>query len=118
MLIGELAQKTGLSKDTIRFYEKIGLIMPSHRKVGSGYKEYDDATIDRLVFIGHAKALGFTLKEIEQAINPWREGEFSKNEKLQILKGKIHELDQKIEQFNNIRNHLITKLNKVEQGLL
>lgn len=118
MLIGQLAQKTGLSRDTIRFYEKIGLVVPSQRKPGNGYKEYDDATIERLILITQAKALGFTLHEIKQGIDAWQNGELSHDEKTQIMHGKIEQVNEKIQQLYNIKSYLITKLDKVKQGML
>ncbi len=52
MLIGELARQTGLSKDTIRFYEKMGLIAASQRPAGTRlYKEYDPDMVERLALI-------------------------------------------------------------------
>ena len=118
MLIGELAQKTGFSRDTIRFYEKIGLVTPSQRKPGSGYKDYSDVTIERLILIGQAKALGFTLCEIKQSISAWQDDELSQDEKIHIMQGKIEQVNEKIEQLNNIKAYLKTKLDKVKQGIL
>lgn len=52
MLIGELSKKTGLSKDTIRFYEKLGLIAASDRQPGTKlYKEYSPEIVERLLMI-------------------------------------------------------------------
>ncbi|MDY6937150.1 MAG: MerR family transcriptional regulator [Cyanobacteriota bacterium] len=116
MLIGELAQKTGVSKDTIRFYEKIGLVVPTHRREKSGYKEYDEMTIERLRLIRQAKLLGFTLSEIEQGISAWQNGELSQAEKFQIMQGKIDQVDEKIQQLKNIRKYLVSKLDKIQQG--
>ncbi|MBW4558338.1 MAG: MerR family transcriptional regulator [Trichormus sp. ATA11-4-KO1] len=118
MLIGELVQKTGLSRDTIRFYEKIGLVSPSQRKARSGYKDYSDATIERLLLITQAKALGFTLCEIKQGINAWQDGEFSQDEKIQIMQDKIAQVNEKIQQLNNIKTYLMGKLDKVKRGIL
>lgn len=118
MLIGELAQKTGLSRDTIRFYEKVGLILPAQRRSGNGYKEYSDAAIERLLLISQAKALGFTLCEIKQGIDAWQDGELSQDEKTQIMQSKIEQVDQKIHQLNNIRAYLMSKLNKIKDGVL
>jgi MerR family copper efflux transcriptional regulator len=118
MLIGELTQKTGLSKDTIRFYEKIGLIAPLQRKPGSGYKDYDDAIIQRLTLIAQAKALGFTLSEIKEYIELWQDGLLSYEEKIHLIESKIEQVDEKIQQLYNIRNYLMTKLSKVKQGIL
>lgn len=118
MLIGELAQKTGLSKDTIRFYEKLGLVAPSQRKAENGYKQYDEMTVNRLVLIKQAKSLGFTLREINEGINDWQNGELSQTEKLQIMQNKIEQVEEKIQQLNNIKLYLVTKLNKIQEGVL
>jgi MerR family transcriptional regulator, copper efflux regulator len=118
MLIGELAEKVGLSRDTIRFYEKVGLVTPVQRKVGNGYKEYDDATIERLVLITQAKALGFTLCEIKQGIDAWQDDKLSQDEKIQIMQGKIEQVNEKIQQLYQIKTYLATKLNKIKQGIL
>ena len=64
MTIGRVASALGLSIDTIRFYERQGLIAPPRRNF-SGYRNYPEDVIDRLHFIGDAKRLGFTLKEIK-----------------------------------------------------
>ncbi len=71
MLISELAQKTGVSKDTIRFYEKVGLLDPSERCEENNYRWYGDEVVERLAFIKQGKALGFTLGEIKEVINEW-----------------------------------------------
>ncbi len=64
MLIGTLSMRTGLPKDTIRYYQKLGLIQPASRREG-GYREYSDDTVSTLTFIKNAKRLGFTLTEIK-----------------------------------------------------
>lgn len=57
MLISELARKTGLSKDTIRFYEKIGLITAQERQAETRvYKEFSEETIKRLLMINQGKS--------------------------------------------------------------
>ena len=63
MLIGQLAKKTGFSIDTIRYYERQGLLTPTSIRP-SGYREYSASDVDRLTFIGEAKELGFSLAEI------------------------------------------------------
>lgn len=61
--IGELAKKTGANIQTIRYYERLGILHPVS-KTESGYRLYDEKELKRLIFIRHAKELGFTLKEI------------------------------------------------------
>jgi DNA-binding transcriptional MerR regulator len=63
MLIGDLATKAGLSAKTIRFYEQAGL-MPAPPRTPAGYRDYPPAALDRLTFIQHAQAAGFTLADI------------------------------------------------------
>ena len=68
MTIGRVASALGLSIDTIRFYERQGLIAAPRRNF-SGYRNYSEDVIDRLHFIGDAKRLGFTLKEIRELLS-------------------------------------------------
>src|SRR5215813_15267191 len=63
MLIGDLAARAGLSAKAIRFYEHAGLLSQPPRTPG-GYRDYPPAAADRLAFIRHAQAAGFTLAEI------------------------------------------------------
>jgi DNA-binding transcriptional MerR regulator len=67
MQIGQVAQSTGLSIDTIRFYEKQDLIPPARRTLG-GYRVYEDRDIERLRFVSSAQNLGFSLQEIRELL--------------------------------------------------
>ena len=68
MTIGRVANAAGVSIDAIRFYERQGLIAAPRRNF-SGYRNYADEVLDRLRFIGDAKRLGFTLKEIKELLS-------------------------------------------------
>ena len=68
MTIGKVASRTGVGIETIRFYERKGLINEPPRR-DSGYRLYDTDVIDRLSFIQQAKSLGFTLEEISQLLS-------------------------------------------------
>ncbi len=63
--IAEISKSTGLSYDTIRYYEKIGLLPPVNRKE-NGQLEYEKSDLDRLIFITHLKKTNMPLKEIER----------------------------------------------------
>ncbi|MDQ6987798.1 MAG: heavy metal-responsive transcriptional regulator, partial [Mariprofundaceae bacterium] len=67
MKIGELAKMTGVSIDTIRYYEQRGLI-PTAVRSTSGYRQYSPEDVRRLKFIVQAKDLGFTLEETGQLL--------------------------------------------------
>jgi MerR family copper efflux transcriptional regulator len=62
--IGQLAKRGGVGIDTVRYYERNGLLAPSTR-LASGYRRYGDLELSRLRFIRRAQALGFTLREIK-----------------------------------------------------
>ena len=67
MLIGELAKKADVSIDTIRYYEREGLIEPMTVRE-SGYREFNKSTVETIRFIVRAKDLGFSLKEIHNLL--------------------------------------------------
>jgi len=68
MTIGRLARRAGVSVDTLRFYERKGLITQPRRML-SGYRNYSDEVIDRLRFVKDAKGLGFSLREIRELVS-------------------------------------------------
>jgi MerR family copper efflux transcriptional regulator len=65
--IGQLAKRGGVGIDTVRYYERNGLLAPRSR-LASGYRRYGDIELARLRFIRRAQTLGFTLKEIKQLL--------------------------------------------------
>lgn len=67
LTIGTVAKRAGVAIDTIRFYEREGLL-PEPLRRASGYRSYDDSAINRLRFIRRAKDLGFTLEEIRDLL--------------------------------------------------
>lgn len=67
MTIGKLAAAEGVGVETVRFYQRRGLLGQPERR-GSGYREYSDADRERLVFIRRARRLGFTLGEIAELL--------------------------------------------------
>jgi MerR family copper efflux transcriptional regulator len=68
--IGEIAERSGFSASSLRYYEGIGLVEPASR-TESGYRLYDDHTINRLAFIARAKQLGCSLEEITDLAGIW-----------------------------------------------
>lgn len=119
MLIGELAQKTGLTRDTIRFYEKLGLISASDRPAGTRvYKEFSENTMERLLLIHQAKTLGFTLSEIKQLLQAWGDhSKIPKSEQVRIVERKIEEISQKRHQLAEIESYLTAKLNRLKHEI-
>ncbi len=68
--IGEVADRSGFTASSLRYYEGIGLVTPSAR-TDAGYRLYDDQALRRLAFIARAKRLGCTLEEITDLVGIW-----------------------------------------------
>ena len=103
--IGQVARQTGVTVETVRFYEKQGLIVPPQRSV-AGYRQYPPETVKRVQFIQHAKEVGFTLKDIGELLALRREpGTTCTDIKLRTTQN-IEEVDQKISDLKLIRDAL------------
>lgn len=70
MKIGEVASRAGVGIETIRYYEREGLLATPQRRP-SGYRQYDEAVLARLQFVRRTKELGFTLSEIKELLGLW-----------------------------------------------
>ncbi len=116
MLIGELSKKTGLSKDTIRFYEKMGLIESKARQAETRtYMEFSPEMLERIVLITQGKSLGFTLNEIKHLIETWGNGSMPIAEKLKVIDLKLEEICEKMRQLEEIKTYLTAKRNRITQ---
>ncbi len=69
IFIGEVAKKAGVNVETVRFYERRGLIPEPPRREDSSYREYPAETVTRIRFIKRAQELGFTLREIQELLD-------------------------------------------------
>ena len=109
LTIGKVAKKAGVGIETIRFYEREGLIAPPPRKE-SGYRQFPPETVKRLRFIRKAKELGFTLKEIKELLE-LRTASGRPCEDVQIrVQEKIDDIRQRIAALNRMKASL-EKLN-------
>ena len=103
--IGQVAKQTGVTVETVRFYEKQGLIAAPQR-TDAGYRQYSLDTVKRVQFIQHAKEVGFTLKDIGELLAlRQKPGTSCTDIKLRATQ-KIEEVDQKIQDLNRIRDAL------------
>lgn len=117
MLIGELAKITGCTKDTIRFYEKKGLIHELHqRNEQNNYKIYSKEAIGKIQLIQQAKIFGFTLKEIKKLINALDVGSLSAENMLEICTNKLSVTKQKIAELDVIKEQLEKKIKSLSVG--
>lgn len=102
--IGKAARAANLSIDTVRFYERSGLLKPPPRTAG-GYRLYRQDDIDRLRFIHRAKALGFTLEEIAQLLQ-LNDGKGRRRDVKAIAARRLEALDEKLAELTRIRHAL------------
>ncbi|GIU53937.1 MerR family transcriptional regulator [Shewanella sp. KT0246] len=103
MLTTEIANLVGVTPETVRFYTRKGLIIAS-RDPNNGYKVYDQAAADKLMFITHARNIGFSLKQIEEIIDSSQSGQSPCPTVREMLNNKIIETKHKIEQY---QKHLV-----------
>ncbi|PTQ91402.1 MerR family transcriptional regulator [Agitococcus lubricus] len=106
MLIGQLAQATMVSRDTIRFYEKQGLIR-SHKQE-NGYKSYSKQTVDTIHFIKLAQELGFSLREIADITPMLMGGTLASELVSTFIDNKIALIDQRIANLQQLKQRLLT----------
>jgi len=115
MLIGELSKRSGFSHDTIRFYEKKGLIRVDRKaRRENNYKEYPEAVYEQLVLIKTVKELGFTLKEVNDFINAWSDVQASCHNLTYHLTDKIRRVDQHIKLLTGIKSKLERSLQRCQ----
>jgi DNA-binding transcriptional MerR regulator len=113
MLIGELVARSGLTKDTIRFYEKKGLInVDRESRRENNYKEYNDQVLDKLLLIRKLKELGFTLNEIDTFFELWRDEDASCKNLKYTLENKIALVNEQLQKFSELKGRLSLSLAK------
>jgi len=113
MKIGELSKTTGVSIDTIRYYEQRGLI-PAVARTTSGYRQYAEGDASRLRFIVQAKELGFTLEETGQLLALRSDGR-SCAEVRAVAEAKAGEISTRILKLSRMRQTLLTLAEQCEQ---
>lgn len=113
MLIGELAAKSGLSRDTIRFYEKQGLINVTRKeRRDNNYKEYSNEVLETLLTIKRVKSFGFTLNEAAELIGMIAANVATCVNVSELIDAKVELLDAKILDLLALRNQLMNGVKK------
>ncbi|MBS0370975.1 MAG: MerR family transcriptional regulator [Proteobacteria bacterium] len=114
MRIGELAEQTGMTRDAIRFYERLGLIKPERGQEGRhGYRRYDTTAVRRLGLIKQGKTLGFSLEEIRELLDAWANHTLKPEQKRSVLADKIAVVDRKISELQTLSQELRLAMSNV-----
>jgi MerR family copper efflux transcriptional regulator len=111
--IGHLAKAANVSVETVRFYERKGLLQTPERK-HSAYRQYDGNAVDRLKFIRRAQQVGFTLKEIEDLLGLRDNPDAQRADVRERALNKIAEINAKISDLQAMRKSLTNLLNSCE----
>ena len=109
--IGRLAGVTGVSRDTLRFYEKRGLIRSVRH--GNGYRDYPEETAQLVGYIRTAQSLGFSLSEIGEHLPALWGAKAPGRDVAELLREKIGALDARIGALTALRNELVARLDVV-----
>lgn len=113
-LRNQLAKAAGINIETLRYYEKVGLISP--KRLENGYRLYSEDAVARLVFIKRAKEAGFTLEEIRQTLTLF-DYDMNMEELADVMAegiaAKITEMDMRIQRLKEVREVLV----EIHEGL-
>lgn len=104
--IGELAERCGVNKETIRYYERLGLILEPNR-TEKGYRMYSLQAVDRLNFIKRMQQLGFSLNEIDKLLGVVDHNESKCRDIYTFTVLKLEDIQRKIEDLKKIEQMLI-----------
>ncbi len=114
--IGQIAADLGLNPKTIRYYEEIGLLPPATR-TASGYRQYDARDLERLSFIGKAKAIGLTLDEIREVLALREDGERPCEHVQGLIDQKLELVDRQLSALTEFREELVTLREEAAQAV-
>ena len=102
MRIGEVADQAGVSVDTVRYYERRGLLTPAARRP-SGYRVFDATTVGRLDLIRRLQALGLTIEEIRRALAAHDAGDATCDSERWRIEAVRNRIDVKIAELTTLR---------------
>lgn len=105
MLIGEVAERTGLSVKALRYYEQVGVIDVAQRTPG-GYRKYDVGVLERLRFVRSAQAVGLTLGEIREIVAFRELGQSPCSHVVKVLETHAADVDRRIRELRQLRREL------------
>jgi DNA-binding transcriptional MerR regulator len=106
LTISELGRATGMRADTVRYYERVGL-MPEPRRTTGAHRRYDARAVDRLQFIRGAQRLGLSLADISQLLAVRDTGECPCEPAELLLRRRLAEIDAELDRLSRLRADLV-----------
>ena len=108
--IGDVTREFGVTADTLRYYEKIGLF-PNVSRTASGIRQYDDADLSRLRFIKRAQYMNFSLDEIKDLLEMRTSPQTAKDSIRQLTAQKLTAIEEQVRELTTLKNELTLLLN-------
>lgn len=105
MKIGQVADESGVSVDTVRFYERRG-VLPHPERLPSGYRTYTPATVARIRLARRLQALGLTLDEVVDALHATEQPDVSCESERWRLEAVLERIDAKIAELRSVRREV------------
>ena len=115
MWIGEAAEQAGVNVQTLRYYERRGLLPRAARRA-SGYREFPDDAVRIVRFIKRAQDLGFSLDEVEELLRLRRQPGRTRTRTRSVADEKIRQIDQKIAELDRMKRALQTLVHSCRDG--
>ena len=115
MRIGELAKQVGVTPDTIRYYEREGLLPPAER-TPSGYRDYGPEVLDDLRFIKKAQALGLKLSDVREVLEISSGGKPPCEHVRATVSGRLAEVEERLRELRALRATLRETLERVDRA--
>ena len=117
MLIAEFSKATGLSRDTIRFYVRKGLLQPEIGRSGTNrYQSFDGEQVERALLIREAQSLGFTLREISALSDEYARGDLTIARQIDLMRERLAAVDEQAVKLQRLRRYFASKVEWLEAG--
>ncbi|MEJ7776991.1 MAG: MerR family transcriptional regulator [Sphingomicrobium sp.] len=115
MRIGELARKAGTKAETIRYYESVGLLANPSRTTGN-YRDYGEGDLNRMIFIRHARGLGFEMDDVRSFLELDKGTSSSEDDRLDAATRHLKLVESKIRELRKLRTSLTSVINAMKTG--
>ncbi|HML29302.1 MULTISPECIES: MerR family transcriptional regulator [Hyphomicrobiales] len=115
MQIGDLSRQAGVNIETIRYYERIG-VLPKPARQSNGRRTYSTVDAERLGFIRHARDLGFDLPSVRVLLALQEQPEASCEDASRIAQGQLEEVERRIARLLSLRDELARMVGECHQG--
>jgi DNA-binding transcriptional MerR regulator len=115
MRIGEVARQAGVTVDTVRFYERVG-VLPAAARTESGYRDYEPRTVERIRLTRELQGIGFTLADAVSALAAHDAGGTTCESERWRLEAALARVDAKLDELNALRTRIVHAQDACSRG--